>query len=124
MKRWLVATCLIALVGCVHATTPQASTAPNSGVRGRVVFDRSCPVAGTGSTCHDRPWKSGLVQAWTSSGNVVGSVRTNRNGRFLLPLAPGTYTVIPANAEGPATAGRAVTVTAGALVTVALRVPS
>ncbi len=63
------------------------------------------------------------MQASAPSGDVVGSTRTDSTGMFLLPLAPGTYTVTPATAEGPITTKRrAVTVTAGAFVAVTLHV--
>jgi hypothetical protein len=74
---------LVALVACSGGT-------PGSGVRGVVVAGPQCPVEQIGSPCPDQPFV-GTVRASALDGSVVAEVDTDREGRFRIPLDPGTY---------------------------------
>ena len=75
-----------------------------SGVRGEVVAGPECPVEQIGSPCPDLPF-TGTVRASTLDGSVVAEVETDRQGRFRIPLEPGSYVVdVVLAGGGPATA--------------------
>jgi hypothetical protein len=59
-------------------------------VRGVVVAGPQCPVEQIGSPCPDQPFV-GTVRASALDGSVVAEVDTDREGRFRIPLDPGTY---------------------------------
>lgn len=91
---------LLALVAVVLAAC--ADEAPGdevrSGVRGVVLAGPQCPVEQEGSPCPDLPLPDVDVRA-LQDGSVVGSDRTDDQGRFELLLAPGDY-VVEAVLEG------------------------
>jgi hypothetical protein len=55
-----------------------------------VVAGPQCPVEQIGSPCPDQPF-AGTVRATTLDGSIVAEVETDREGRFRIPLDPGTY---------------------------------
>jgi hypothetical protein len=76
------------LVSCAGGEAGQG----DQGIRGRAVAGPQCPVEIEGSPCPDRPWR-GLVVAIRSDTGEAFSVVTDAQGRFELPLLPGTYEV-------------------------------
>lgn len=66
------------------------SSHPDSGIRGRVLLGPTCPVERIGQTCV-RPYKATIKIRSEATGRVVARTRSRANGRFSIPLAPGTY---------------------------------
>lgn len=54
-----------------------------------------CPVERADSPCPDRPLADTEVRVLNERGDVVATTRTDRDGRFEIHLAPGSYTVVP-----------------------------
>jgi hypothetical protein len=63
-----------------------------SGIRGRTFSGPHCPVETQGSACPDLHWEGTVVATDRQSGEAF-TVETDEDGRFELPLAPGTYEV-------------------------------
>jgi hypothetical protein len=78
------------------ATDPAGSRSshPDSGIRGRVLLGPTCPVQRIGQTCV-RPYQATFTIRSEPTGKLVAQARSSANGRFRLPLAPGTYLLVP-----------------------------
>jgi Carboxypeptidase regulatory-like domain len=63
-----------------------------SGIRGRALSGPQCPVQTEGSACPALHWEGTVVATDQQTGEEF-TAETNENGRFELPLAPGTYEV-------------------------------
>jgi hypothetical protein len=118
----------ILLVAAVLATSCARTASPEatkSGVRGIVLSGPSCPVETMDSPCPDRPWE-GTVTATAQDGSVAGETQTDQDGRFTLPLPPGTYTLTPQVEEAgpPSAAPQEVTVNEDEFTDVRLSVDS
>jgi hypothetical protein len=84
-----------------------------SGVRGRALAGPQCPVEMADSPCPDLPWEGTVVVTATDSGEAF-TASTDADGRFELPLSPGTYVVtIDAASTPPTTEPQTVTVEEG-----------
>ena len=70
--------------------TPNAS----SGIFGTVTQGPMCPVVRQGQPCPDQPY-DGLILVEDSSGNEVARTSSGLDGRYLIALTPGTYTLSP-----------------------------
>jgi hypothetical protein len=84
-------------VGAVTAPASYAAgagvaTAPDSGLRGRVLYGPTCPVQRPGDIC-ERPYQATLVISRTTLRGTVARVRTSADGRFLVRLRAGRYLV-------------------------------
>jgi hypothetical protein len=86
------------LAGCGGQAAPD--TATESGVRGRVLLGPQCPVETVRNPCHAQPAANvsvvvskRLQRDADPAGNQVVRTRTDANGRFLLAVPPGSYTV-------------------------------
>ena len=87
------------------------ASAPTGGIQGTVTQGPTCPVETPNSPCPPGIW-TGTVRA-TAADGTISETQTDANGRFVLPLSAGTYTVVPVIAgSGPPTA-RSVTVNVG-----------
>ena len=108
-------------VACAHASGPGTS---GTGIRGLVTIGPTCPVENAESPCPPRPF-DGTVRA-TGTGGEVAEARTDSEGRFVLDLKPGTYTVIPVTPTPPFPSASPVTVvvTAGGYTRVTLQMDS
>ena len=85
--------------------------APTGGIQGTVTAGPTCPVETQNSPCPPGVW-TGTVRATAADGTST-EAQTDENGRFVLPLSAGSYTVAPVVADsGPPTA-KPVTVTVG-----------
>ena len=78
----------IALAGCAEGST--GSTGGDSGIRGRVTLGPLCPVERVGSPCPDKPMAA-QIQIRDASGDVITTVSSGDDGRFIVALAPGSY---------------------------------
>jgi hypothetical protein len=110
----LTLTCIVFLTGC--ATTSNTGTpAPlTSGIEGTVTVGPMCPVVQVGTPCPDQPYAAMLV-ALDAGGTEVARAQADAQGKFRLPLMPGTYTLRPLPPEGkplPYAAEQIVTVVA------------
>lgn len=93
----------VAVLACGAASERGGDRALDSGVRGIVRLGPSCPVVIAGSPCPDLPYR-GLVSASDADGEVA-RVETDDDGRFRMPLAPGSYTLVAVvEGGGPPTA--------------------
>ena len=97
----LVITAALAACGAGEATPP------DSGVKGRVLIGPMCPVVQEGVPCPDRPFQATIEVRRVSTGKVVATVRSGKDGRFRVNLAPGRYILEPQspNAGAPPYAG-------------------
>ncbi len=90
MKRIALAVAVLALVvgACANKTgTGSGST----GIQGEVVIGPTCPVEIAGSPCPPAPLAAKITVK--RDGNVVATLKTGSDGRFRIPLEPGTYTI-------------------------------
>jgi Carboxypeptidase regulatory-like domain len=74
-----------------------------SGIRGRARSGPHCPVEVEGSPCPDLPWKGTVIAIDTETGEEF-TVATDVDGRFRLPLEPGSYEVSIASESSPPSA--------------------
>jgi hypothetical protein len=77
---------LVACAGEIH----QGSV--TSGIQGRATIGPQCPVEIAGSPCPDAPFAASVVIRRTN-GDPVLDTETGDDGRFHIPLPPGTYTI-------------------------------
>ena len=117
----LVLALSIALIGCGSS---DAGSTGSAGIRGRAIVGPRCPVELEGSPCPDTPWEGIVVATDTATKNTF-TVRTDAEGRFRLPLAPGTYELaIRTDTSPPRVRPQTVTVPPGSFVDVILSVDS
>ena len=67
--------------------------ATDSGIEGTVTVGPTCPVERLGSPCPDRPISRG-VSVRDGPGREVAHFTSGADGRFRVPLHPGTYTLV------------------------------
>jgi hypothetical protein len=118
MKRIVPVLVAVALAACGGEGAGDGT----SGIRGRALAGPQCPVEIEGSPCPDVPWEGTVVATDTSTGDRF-TTTTDAEGRFELPLAPGTYDVsIDAGSDLPFAKPQTVTVTDGAFADVVVSV--
>lgn len=87
---------LLLAVGC-----GQEPAAPqDSGVEGTTMVDGGCPPARDAPPCPDKPLSARLKVTRAGSDEAVAAVDSGEDGRFRVALAPGDYTLHPANLAG------------------------
>ena len=107
--RLATAAACVLLAAAVACGEGDASGNPEtSGIEGVVRSGPSCPVEQEGVECPDRPVEVDL-RIRDGDGNVVSSLRSGRDGRFRVELAPGQY-VVEALPEGEAVSAKPVDV--------------
>ncbi|MCI0619854.1 hypothetical protein L0Y40_02355 [Candidatus Wolfebacteria bacterium] len=70
-------------------------TEVTSGIRGTVTLGPQCPVVQAGVPCPDKPYNTTIEIFRLGSNNPLAIITSNAEGKFEIPLAPGTYTVAP-----------------------------
>jgi len=85
----LLALLLVVPVACGGAVVNGSDA---SGIEGRATIGPQCPVEIVGSPCPDLAFSS-VITVRTSDGNTVLVTETGDDGRFRIPLPPGTYTI-------------------------------
>ena len=88
MKRFALVLVAFALASCGGAGTGDGT----SGIRGQALAGPQCPVEIQGSPCPPVPYEGTVVATDVESGAEY-TVDTDADGRFELPLEPGTYEV-------------------------------
>ena len=79
---------LIGLAACL-------SVPPTTGLEGKVLRGPIQPVCQIGQTCDDAPFSANfLVQ---QNNFTIATFRSDDNGKFVIGLKPGSYTVVPSN---------------------------
>jgi hypothetical protein len=106
----------LVLAGCEvfgpEVTPSPAPTPILSGVRGTVLIGPTCAGATRANPCTE-PYEADLVFL-DATDQVVARVRSGPDGRFEVPLGPGTYLIQPVSpTEDPFPFGKAVSVTVG-----------
>ncbi|MEP6476541.1 MAG: carboxypeptidase-like regulatory domain-containing protein [Actinomycetota bacterium] len=118
----LLVSVLMAGAGCAQGAAGDGS----SGVQGRVTIGPQCPVMQVGSPCPDAP--SVATVRVLLNGDEVASGRSDEDGSFRIPVAPGDYTVeaVPVEQTGIVTTASQprVVVTAGRYTRVDLSLDS
>jgi carboxypeptidase family protein len=93
-----------------------------SGIRGRALAGPQCPVEVEGSPCPDLPYAGTVIAIDTESGEEF-TVETDSQGRFELPLEPGTYEIsIVSESSPPFAKPQTVTVEPGSFTQVTVSV--
>ena len=91
------------------------------------MVDAGCPVVLPDSPCPQQPVKARITVTRHGSADAVAEVETDAQGRFRIPLAPGSYVLHPvntANAVLPRAAVMPVSVEAGSFREVTIQFDS
>jgi hypothetical protein len=90
----------VLFAGLIACGGGAASPATDSGIEGLVLIGPTCPVEQAGQDCDDEPYAGSVKIIEASSGKVVTTVRSDDDGKFRVPLAPGSYRLEPVAASG------------------------
>jgi hypothetical protein len=88
MRRVIFPLLLLLLASC----SPRIPA--NTGIEGQVLVGPMCPVVQQDQECPDQPYQAALT-VLTPTGSKVTVFTTDTEGRFRIPLAPGTYVLHP-----------------------------
>jgi hypothetical protein len=88
VKRFALVLVAVALASCAGAGAGDGT----SGIRGQALAGPQCPVETQDSPCPPVPYEGTVVATDVESGAEY-TVDTDTDGRFELPLEPGTYQV-------------------------------
>lgn len=97
MKKLTIILILLSLV-FLTACSAKSSTTPDSGVEGQVLIGPVCPVEQQGETCPDRPYQATLTVN-TPKGEKIVQIETDEEGKFKIPLEPGSYILVPESTD-------------------------
>ena len=96
MKRFALALVVVALASCGGEGAGDGT----SGIRGQALAGPQCPVETQASPCPPVPYEGTVVATDVESG-AEHTVDTDADGRFELPLEPGTYEVTIVSESSP-----------------------
>jgi hypothetical protein len=118
VKRFALVLVAVALASCGGNRSGDGT----SGIRGRASAGPQCPVEVQGSPCPPVPYE-GTVVATDVDGGAEYMVETDAEGRFELPLEPGTYEVsIVSDTSPPIAKPQSVTVEPGSFAEITVSV--
>ena len=118
MKRFALVLVAVAVVSCGG----NGSGDGTSGIRGQALAGPQCPVEVQDSPCPPVPYE-GIVVATDVDGGAEYTVETDADGRFELPLEPGTYEIsIVSDSSPPFAKPQSVTVEPGSFAEVTVSV--
>ena len=117
---------LVAVIGCAGSSGASGSPVPSAhnqgGIAGTVTSGPVCPVERVppDPSCAPRPVAGATLIVRDGTGREVARAVTAADGRFLIPVAPGTYVVEPQPVTGLMGTGPSqdVTIAAGATATI------
>ena len=78
---------------CSSSPTPKGTQSEGT-LNGTVVAGPTCPVESVDNPCPPRPVPDRLVLIETTAGTVAARATTDQQGRFVVTLSPGTYTLL------------------------------
>lgn len=92
----------VAACGAPRDTVATPTTVGGVSVTGYVHAGPVCPVVSNppDPACADRPVGDALIVVEDPSGATVAEIRTGSDGRFMVRLAPGAYTLVPQAVDG------------------------
>jgi hypothetical protein len=115
---------LTALSAAVAASVSLAAGGAGSGIRGRVLYGPTCPVARVGQNC-TRPYQAWISVRLQRTGLLVARVRSSVEGYFSVRLRAGEYVLVPQTGRPyPRSERQTVTVRAGRYTGVTVRYDS
>ena len=118
MKRFALVLAAAAVASCGGNGAGDGT----SGIRGQALAGPQCPVEIQGSPCPPLPYQGTVVATDTKSGAEY-TVEADAEGRFELPLEPGTYEVsIVSDRSPPFAKPQTVTVQAGSFAEITVSV--
>lgn len=79
-------------------------------IRGTVLLGPTCPVETAESPCPPEPLAGVSVRAVDAEGDVAASAVSDAEGRFVMDVTAGRYTLIAATGDDPARSSKPVTV--------------
>jgi hypothetical protein len=119
MRRFAVIVVVLAAATCGGGERAGEGT---SGIRGQALAGPQCPVEVAGSPCPELPYEGTVIAIDAESGDDF-TIDTDAEGRFELPLAPGTYEVsIASETTPPFAKPQTVTVAAGSFTEITIAV--
>ncbi len=101
-----LATVVLLAVACVGVDgeprdsieTPTSES--RSGIEGVVTLGPTCPPSGLQSPCPDRPFEATIDILDAGGTQIIATAVSDADGRFRVPLAPGTYVIRPRQSSG------------------------
>jgi hypothetical protein len=113
-----------ALSAAVVTSVSLAAGGAGSGIRGRVLYGPTCPVARVGQSC-TRPYQAWVSVRLERSGLLVTRVRSSVEGYFSVRLRAGEYVLVPQTGRPfPRSERQTVTVRPGRYTSVTVRFDS
>ena len=97
--RFTLLQVLVVLLLSACGTTQPVSA--RSGIEGQVFIGPMCPgpVVQAATPCPDQPFQA-TITILDINGEQVTRFQTDAEGRFRVPLDPGTYTLVPESSGG------------------------
>jgi hypothetical protein len=92
-RHRLLVAAMMSLTLAACGTGTNSSNASTATLTGNVTAGPTCPVERADHPCPQTP-VSATVQAQSGKGRVVASTHTDKDGRYLLRLRVGTYTIV------------------------------
>jgi hypothetical protein len=118
VKRFALVLVAVAVAACGGAGSGDGT----SGIRGQALAGPQCPVEIQGSPCPPVPYEGTVVATDIESGKDY-TVNTDADGRFELPLEPGTYEIsILSDSSPPFAKPQSVTVEPGSFAEITVSV--
>jgi hypothetical protein len=101
---WVLVAIAIAIAGCTGppGSTPNATPAGNTGIRGLATAGPVCPVEKNppDPACAPRPVAGATIVIQDASGAQVAAAVTGADGVFFVAVPPGNYVVDPKPVPG------------------------
>jgi hypothetical protein len=101
--RLLILTLIVFGTAACAASGTSPPKPLDSGVQGVTMVGPTCPVQQEAAACPDQPLaRASLTITREGSATTVATGRSDADGHFRIPLAPGAYILHPANPSGSA----------------------